>query len=316
VQLENADARAESWERRRQQQQQRAQLERERGARSATLADWHAARAGLAPTSVRPLHVRLAALHRRMVQRHLASAELHGLLAIRMDRWIGCPDGVLRPGFMAAIASALGTWSALAVLRGQESGVAVVGASDRIARAAHDLEIVTAEGPALEAARDGAAVMAAGPALLDRWPQYGPAVTELGVRAVAAAPLGLPGTRIGALCALGRKPEMSQEAVLATTRMADAFTRLLLRLTEPPRPDEESPVLPLLDGAGYLAVVHQAAGIVSVQCDCGIDDAQALLAMRAFADGAPLADIATQVVRGEIRFGELPSGGGTGLRAS
>jgi hypothetical protein len=301
VQLENADARAEFRVQQR-RQQQRAELERKRGARSAALADWHAAQTGLAPASLRPLHARLAALHRRMVQRHLATAELHGLLAIRMYRWTGCPDGCLRPVFMAAIASALGTSSALAVLCGQESGVAVVGASDSIARAAHDLEIVTAEGPALEAARDGAAVMAAGPALLDRWPQYGPAVTDLGVHAVAAAPLGLPGARIGALCALGRKPEISQEAVLATIRMADAFTRLLLRLTEPPRPDEESPVLPLLDSAGYLVVVHQAAGIVSVQCDCGIDDAQALLVMRAFADGVPLADIATQVVHGELGF--------------
>ena len=99
-----------------------------------------------------------------------------------------------------------------------------------------------------------------------------------------------------------RKLEMVQDAVLATTRMADASTRLLLRLAGLPLPDAESPVLRLLGSAGYPAVVHQAAGMVSVQCDCGIDDAQALLAMRAFADGPLLADIAAQVVRGEVRF--------------
>jgi hypothetical protein len=70
----------------------------------------------------------------------------------------------------------------------------------------------------------------------------------------------------------------------------------------PPQP-EGSPGLSLLDGMGYLAVVHQAAGMVSVHCDCSIEDARTLLAMRAFAEGVPMADIATQVVTGQTRFG-------------
>jgi hypothetical protein len=294
---------AESWGQRRQRQQRRADLERERAARSAALAAEHDAQALRGPESLRPLHARLGALHHRMEERHLATAQLHGLLAARLDRWTDGPEGALRPVFMAAIASVLGASSALAVLHGRQHGAAVAGASDRIARAAHDLELVMAEGPTLEAARSGVPVTAAGIALADRWPRYGAAVAELGVHAVVAAPLGLPGTRIGALCALGREPDMGDEAALAAGRMADAFTRLLLQLAGLPRPDDDSLVLSLFDNMGYLAVVHQAAGMVSVHCDCSIEDAQDLLAMRAFAEGVPVADIATQVVTGQTHFG-------------
>ena len=287
----------------RRQRRQRADLERSRAARSAELAAEHDVQALRGPESLRPLHARLGALHRRMEERHLASAQLHGLLAARLDRWPDGPEEALRPAFMAAIASVLGASSALAVLHGQRHGAAVVGASDRTAQAAHDLELVMAEGPTLEAARCGAPVTAAGTALADRWPRYGAAVTELGVHAVAAAPLGLPGAQIGALCALGREPEMGDQAGPAAGRMADAFTRLLLQLAGLPRPDEDSLGPSLFEGAGYLAVVHQAAGMVSVHCDCSIEDAQDLLAMRAFAEGVPVAEIATQVVTGQTHFG-------------
>ena len=191
---------------------------------------------------------------------------------------------------MAAIASVLGASSALAVLHGQRHGAAVVGASDRTAQAAHDLELVMAEGPTLEAAQRGAPVTAAGTALAERWPRYGAAVTELGVHAVVAAPLGLPGARIGALCALGREPEMGDEAGRPPDgrRVHPAAAAAAGR---PAAADDDSLVLSLFDGASYLAVVHQAAGMVSVQCDCSIEDAQDLLAMRAFAEGVPVAEI-------------------------
>jgi hypothetical protein len=284
------------------QQQQRADLERERATRSAALAASYEAQARRGTESLRRLNARLAALYRRMEERHLASAQLHGLVAAKLERLAACPEGTLRPVFLAAIASELGVSSALAVLHGRRQGAAVIGASDRTAQAAHDLELVMAEGPMLEAARSGVPVRAAGAALADRWPRYGPAVAELGVQAVVAAPLGLPGTRIGALCALGREPVIGEEAALAAGRMADAFTRLLLCPAGPQWPDDNPFAAPLSDGTGYLAVVHQAAGMVSVHCNCNIRDAQDLLAMRAFAEGVPVADIAVQVVTGQTRF--------------
>ena len=158
------------------------------------------------------------------------------------------------------------------------------------------------EGPAADAAAAGTSIAVAGTALLDRWPRYGPAVAELGVRAVTAAPLGPPGARLGALCAYAAEPVIRDGAAAATDRMAVALTQMVLLDAHVPGSGQGGPVLPVFGADGYLAVVHQAAGMVSVQCDCGVDDAEDLLTARAFATSTPVEQIAIQVVRGETSF--------------
>jgi hypothetical protein len=274
-----------------------AELERRRAAQAAARAARHEAQEATAADELRPVHARLGALHRRTEQRHLAAARLHHLLAVRMEHWLSHPDDALGPAFLAAVADVLGTTSALAVLRGQRA-VAKVGASDSVALAAHDLETVTGEGPALEAATAGVPVMAAGPALLDRWPRYGPAAAELGVAAAIAAPLGPPAARLGALCALGCAPVIRGDAASAMDGVTAVLTRVLLDAAYQSA-SGDLPASPLVGAAGSQAVIHQAAGMVSVQCGCGVDDAADLLAARAFADGLPVAEVARRVVRGE-----------------
>ena len=51
-------------------------------------------------------------------------------------------------------------------------------------------------------------------------------------------------------------------------------------------------------------VVHQAAGIVMVQLDSSIEEALVRLRASAYAEGRPLADLATDVVRGTLTFRE------------
>jgi AmiR/NasT family two-component response regulator len=51
------------------------------------------------------------------------------------------------------------------------------------------------------------------------------------------------------------------------------------------------------------AVVHQAAGMISVQASVAVDDALALLRARAFSDNRPINEVAVDVVRGDLRFG-------------
>ena len=82
-----------------------------------------------------------------------STAMLSELYAVRTERWIddaGVPAP--RPVFMAAVASVLGTSGATATLRGRRRVTELVAASDAKARAAHDLELVLAEGPATDAA--------------------------------------------------------------------------------------------------------------------------------------------------------------------
>jgi hypothetical protein len=174
----------------------------------------------VAPESQRALHFRLASLHRRAEQRLLANAELHRLTADRMAGLLSRADQALAPEILNAIARMVGSTSALAVLRGRRA-VAAVGASDEVARAAHDLETVMAEGPAREAAQTGNLVMAAGAALVERWPHYGPAIAKLGVASVMAAPLGPPTVRLGALCTLSRQSSGQRDG-LVTLRAVGA----------------------------------------------------------------------------------------------
>lgn len=268
--------------------------ERQRAARAAAVAAGHEARATLAPESLRQLHGRMKDLHRQIEARHLTAARLSEVHAIRMERWLDDAAGpALRPVFMAAVASVLGTRGATATLRGRRHAVVLVAASDANARAAHDLELVLAEGPATDVVAQGTPLTVTGAALLERWPRYGPAVAELGVHAVTAAPLGPRG--LGALCAYTAEPVIGASAAAATDWMAGALAQMVLT-------DDILPGPPVFDEASYRAVVHQAAGVVSVHCGCDVDAAEDLLAARGFAVGVPVEEIAAQVVRGETRF--------------
>ena len=92
--------------------------------------------------------------------------------------------------------------------------------------------------------------------------------------------------------------------------MADvaAQTVLLLQANAPPG----LVAAELEAGADFQLVVHQAAGMVSVQL--GVTVAQALVRLRAYAFGndRPLADVARDVVARTLRFdaasGEKDSG--------
>ncbi|HEX6933849.1 MAG TPA: GAF domain-containing protein [Streptosporangiaceae bacterium] len=287
---------------------QSAALERQRAAAAAARAARHEAMIAAARESLRPLHVRLAALQRRAERRHLAAAEMHSLLAGRLSHRQPGPD-LVAPAVMEGVARALGTASALAVLRGRNS-VATVGASDAMAQAAHDLETLMAEGPAIEAAIEGQPVIATGTQLPDRWPRYGPAARELGIAAVLAMPLGPPGARLGALCALDKVPVIREATALTLRGMSAALTQALLDRQDlsgrydPLGAPAGSELMRLVHAVGSEAEFNQAIGMISVQCGCSVGAAADLLAARAFAEGVPAARIAAQVVRGETTLAD------------
>lgn len=209
------------------------------------------------------------------------------------------PGSAQRPPFMAAVATAIGVEAASVTLFGREWSAGMVAASSSTARAAYDLEFVTGEGPARDATDHGLHIAAAGPDLPARWPHYGPALAELGVGAVVAVPLRESFGCLGSLCLFASEPVLADGVPAAAGVMAEALTHAVLGI-----PDESASVgvsdSPLFDEVDYQASVHQAAGMVSVQCDCDIADAMALLRARAFADGQPIEDIARHVVRNVI----------------
>jgi hypothetical protein len=278
-------------------------LERDRAARAAAVAQRHEAELAQASAPMRGHHLRFATRYRQIEQRHLAAARLQALHAVRLQKWAQDSDRhESRPVFMTAVAAMLGVDGAVVTVFGQRQAQAMVATSGPTAQAAHDLEFVLGEGPTTDAVTSGSVVVAAGPAVRGRWPQYGAAVAELGVRAVVAAPLALPTVRIGTLLGFDSRPSLHDGVAESADKVADALTHTVLLTAGSTDGTDGIPRLSLFDEADYQAVVHQAVGMVSVRCDCGLDDALALLRARAFADGQPVAVTAGRIVAGTLRL--------------
>lgn len=275
------------------EERRRATGDRRRAARAAALARSYEERSD-GPESLLALRARLAVLHRQKEERHQASAVLHELYAARMEAWLaGEPRLNLPPVFMSAVAAAIGVGSAAAMVRGRHPSASVAAASDATARAAYDLEAATGEGPAVAAVAGRASVRAGSRDVLRRWPLYGPAAAELGVRAVTAIPLQVSASCVGALCVYGSEPDIPDTVAAAAGRVADALAHTMLV-------PASGPGAGLFSEADYQAVAHQAAGMVSVRYGCGTGDAEALLRARSFAEGRPVEEIARGVLRGEV----------------
>jgi hypothetical protein len=274
--------------------------ERARAGRAAAIAARYEVLRDRAPASMRPLRERMAALHRRMEERHLESARLQELYAARLEVWVRVADtATTRPMFIDAVATALGGQSAAITLLDSTGAEALAATSDGVARMAHDVEFVVGEGPALEVASTAESVQVGSDALSDRWPRFGPVVADKGVGAVVGVPLRQePGGCLGALCVYSATSTVAPQLTDVSARIADALTHTVLN-----RPgsvgDDEIPVVPMFDEATFRATVDRAAGIVSVRHGCDPADAVALLRARAFADGTPIEALAERVVRGD-----------------
>jgi hypothetical protein len=124
----------------------------------------------------------------------------------------------------------------------------------------------------------------------------------LGVRAVVAMPVRFPTVRLGALCGFDSRPKLPDGVTASADRVADALAHALLDTAQTTENADSGPILPLFDEADYRDVVHQAIGMVSVQCECDLHDATAMLRARSFADGVPVDEIAGRIVDGTLRL--------------
>ncbi|MGW4849322.1 GAF domain-containing protein [Nocardia brasiliensis] len=269
--------------------------EQDRAERAGAIAARYESALSKPPPSMQPFRQRMAELHRQIEARHLACARLHRLHALRLQRWYFGDRADLRPVFMAAVAVLLGMDSAAVTVVGHTGDELLVATSDSTARAAHDLELVVGEGPGHEVLAGGRLVTAEATELTTRWPQYGPALTELGVRSVVAVPL-VSSQVIGALCLFTDQSVPLTEISSAAAKVADALANTVLLTASGTAPDG-SPRGILLDEADYLPALHQAVGMVAVQCTCDLDAALALLRARAFTENVTVTEIARRVLQ-------------------
>jgi hypothetical protein len=132
---------------------------------------------------------------------------------------------------------------------------------------------------------------------------FSEAALELGTLAVFAFPLRVGGARVGALV-LGRdragplRPDQAVDAIV----LADVAALLVLSVQARATVNEvpaDGTLAALTDGR---MVVHQAAGMVSVQLDVGIAEAHVALRARAWVLGQSVAAVGRDVVARRLRF--------------
>lgn len=267
---------------------QRAARARERAERERVLAQRYAREAGRVGDD---MGRRLEYLHRTTAARHQVAAEILESFARRAETWVRRGDA--GPEFMATVAEACGTSSAGLTLVDADCNQLAIASSGEPASSALELEFVLGEGPAREAASRRRLVVAKGAVLAERWPGYGPALIDLGIREVAAVPLEVPGDCVGALTVFDPQASVRGSALLR--RVADALARTVLLGAD---------ALPgLVEDADIQPKVHQASGMVAVQMACSVADALELIKARSFAEGRLIGDVAGDIVSGQLKLG-------------
>jgi hypothetical protein len=190
---------------------------------------------------------------------------------------------------LATVARTFGTETAALTLVGAGCAEVWVAASNQLARVAQDFEYVLGEGPARDCTTGGREIVERDAGMLNRWHHYGPAVLGMGITLVAAAPL-----RWSAGC-LGALTVFDPQLPLIGSLRAVAQDLALAVINERSRPS-------LLAQGDDRAAIHQAAGVVSIQCGCAVVDALALLRAYSFAHGEAIGSVASRVLRHELRL--------------
>ncbi|MFB4296695.1 GAF and ANTAR domain-containing protein [Actinomadura sp. NTSP31] len=164
-----------------------------------------------------------------------------------------------------------------------------------------EAELTSGDGPCVDAVATGGPVLVAD--LADaasgrRWPMFTATARAATVRAVFAFPLVSGAARLGVLVLCrdrpgGLEPGEHTDALI----FADVILALLFNdqagLSGRPLPSEALALGP---------EIHQAAGMVSVQLDCGIEQALVRLRAHAFAHEVALTEVAREVVERRLRF--------------
>ena len=158
------------------------------------------------------------------------------------------------------------------------------------------------EGPGVDAARSGEAVMVSDlGADGGRWPRYSEQAGQAGIRAVAAIPLTSSGSAMGAINLYHSAPRSWTDPLMRPLvvlgDLAAGFLVLSARVEEQRRVTVE--LQRELDGR---VVVEQARGIIAARRGIGMDQALELLRRHAERRGASLEDVAGAVIRLGLRL--------------
>lgn len=173
----------------------------------------------------------------------------------------------------------------------------LVHATDSAARALGELQFTLGEGPGVDAISRRATVLVddlhdrAGPD--GPWTAFRGEAGGLGVRALFAFPIVVGSVALGSLDLYRRMPGgLDGGQVGRGLETVEAVGSALIS------PDGDGSPAPTV----YPMTVHQAAGMVMVQLETGIDEALVRLRATAFREGTALTTVAGDVIAGRRRF--------------
>lgn len=187
------------------------------------------------------------------------------------------------------------------IMRGRALGV--VCCSDVVTEAVEEVQYTLGEGPCIDAftSRQPVLVPDLGEASGSRWPGFRDGALAAGVHGAFGFPVMVGSVCIGALNLYQHQPGM-----LSDEQLADAVVLAHLAgqtvMSWQSVAGEGSLARELEHLPANRATVHQASGMISVQASTSVGDAVALLRAYAFSNNRPVTDVASDVVRGALRF--------------
>lgn len=168
-----------------------------------------------------------------------------------------------------------------------------------------DLQYMLGEGPCVDAYHEDRPVLEpdlAAPETV-RWLAFAGAAVEAGARAIFGFPLQVGAARLGALNLYSSRPgALTDDQHANALVVAELAAQAVLVMQDHAPPDTLADQLAA--SANLQSVVHQAAGMVAVQLDVSVVQALIRLRAHAFANDALLANVAEDVVRRRLRFGD------------
>lgn len=167
-----------------------------------------------------------------------------------------------------------------------------------------ELQYTLGEGPCVDAYQHDQVVLE--PDLADahppRWLALTPKALEAGARALFGFPVRVGAVRLGALDLYQDRPgPLSDDQHADALVMADVVAHWILDVQADASPGALADELER--SADFYSVVHNAAGIVSIQLRISVTDAMIRLRAHAFTHDRTLRDVAQDVVNRDLRFG-------------
>jgi hypothetical protein len=175
--------------------------------------------------------------------------------------------------------------------------------SDDVSSSIEEAQFALGDGPCIEAHRTGSVVSIPDLATADhtRWVALVHLAREAGVQALFGYPVRIGTVRLGTLSLYRDRPgPLDDDQHTDALVTADVAARVILA-TQAGVP-LGNPGAALAEHMELWPVVHQAAGMVSVQLDISVADALVRLRARAFGVGRPLSQVARDVVERRLTF--------------